>query len=363
MIALALSGGGARAIAFHLGCMRALHDRGVLHKVSVLSAVSGGSVIAGMYAYSNNSFEEFDGQVIELLKRGLQKSAFHRLFSPNLLIKVALTNMIARPAAVAAHILKLQPPFRRWASRTDALESALSDIFYDNKVYGETRRNLDIVINACELRTGTAFRFGNRRSGSWRVGEIQGNDVSIAHAVTCSAAYPMFLPAIDREYIFVKHGKTKTQRVSITDGGVYDNLGISCLEPGRDDNYSLHSYNVDYIICCNAGYGQMSGNGIPFGFYSRATAAFEAIFRKVQDGSMHRLHMHKHSGKIKGFVLPYLGQQDRSLPLFPHDLVRREDVIGYPTNFAKMPQKDIERLTARGEQLTRLLINYYCPEI
>jgi len=40
MIALALSGGGSRAIAFHLGCLRALNERGVLQKVSVISAVS-----------------------------------------------------------------------------------------------------------------------------------------------------------------------------------------------------------------------------------------------------------------------------------------------------------------------------------
>ena len=29
-VGLALSGGGARAMAFHLGCLRALHDRGIL---------------------------------------------------------------------------------------------------------------------------------------------------------------------------------------------------------------------------------------------------------------------------------------------------------------------------------------------
>jgi hypothetical protein len=33
MIGLALSGGGSRAIAFHLGCLRALQERGVLQKV------------------------------------------------------------------------------------------------------------------------------------------------------------------------------------------------------------------------------------------------------------------------------------------------------------------------------------------
>ena len=44
-IGLSLSGGGSRAIAFHLGCMRALHDLGVLNKVDVLSTVSGLSLI------------------------------------------------------------------------------------------------------------------------------------------------------------------------------------------------------------------------------------------------------------------------------------------------------------------------------
>ena len=56
LVGLALSGGGSRAIAFHLGCLRALHDAGVLKKISVVSSVSGGSVIAGMYAYRNDSF-------------------------------------------------------------------------------------------------------------------------------------------------------------------------------------------------------------------------------------------------------------------------------------------------------------------
>ncbi len=31
-IALALSGGRARTMAFHLGCLRALHDLGILQK-------------------------------------------------------------------------------------------------------------------------------------------------------------------------------------------------------------------------------------------------------------------------------------------------------------------------------------------
>ena len=69
-VGLALSGGGARAIAFHLGCFRALNDLGLLDRLQVISSVSGGSVIAALYAYSNESFSEFDARVVALLRRG-----------------------------------------------------------------------------------------------------------------------------------------------------------------------------------------------------------------------------------------------------------------------------------------------------
>src|SRR5262249_19510530 len=129
MIALALSGGGSRAIAFHLGCLRALNDRGVLARVSVISAVSGGAVIAGLFAYSKTSFDEFDGTVTNFLRAGLQRATLQHFLSPGLLARVAATNLVSRPVAAIAHIFGNTPPFRRWASRTDALEAALADHF------------------------------------------------------------------------------------------------------------------------------------------------------------------------------------------------------------------------------------------
>jgi len=51
-IGLALSGGGFRASIFHLGVIRRLEELGIMHKVSVVSAVSGGSIIAAYYAYA-----------------------------------------------------------------------------------------------------------------------------------------------------------------------------------------------------------------------------------------------------------------------------------------------------------------------
>ena len=363
VIALTLSGGGSRAIAFHLGCLRALHERDVLRNIEVISAVSGGSVIAGMYAYKNDSFDEFSRRVEELLRRGLHWSIVRNVLSPTLLLRVSVTNLISRPVALIAKLLGHQPPFRRWASRTDALERALDEILGQTDVTQVARPDLDVIFNACEMRTGTAFRFGNRHSGGRRFGEIRDNEVSVAHAIACSAAYPLFFPAFDRVYTFVKDGISQQQRVIITDGGVYDNLGITCIEPGRDESVSFHSYTAEYIICCHAGHGQFSGQKIPYGFVSRTQAAYESTFRKVQDAALHRLHVHKQDGLIKGFILPYLGQQDASLPFIPPDFVTREQVASYPTNFAAMSPNDITLISKRGEQLTRLLISTYCPDL
>ena len=80
-IGLALSGGGSRAIAFHLGCLRALHDLGILGRVKVLSTVSGGSVIGALYAATDAPFPEFEDRVRTLLLRGLFRPAVRTAFT------------------------------------------------------------------------------------------------------------------------------------------------------------------------------------------------------------------------------------------------------------------------------------------
>lgn len=53
-IGLALSGGGYRAAAFHIGTLRALHKLNVLDKVDVISSVSGGSITAAYYVLNKD---------------------------------------------------------------------------------------------------------------------------------------------------------------------------------------------------------------------------------------------------------------------------------------------------------------------
>jgi NTE family protein len=50
-IALCLSGGGYRAAIFHLGAVRWLNEIGWLPRLSMISSVSGGSILAGHLAY------------------------------------------------------------------------------------------------------------------------------------------------------------------------------------------------------------------------------------------------------------------------------------------------------------------------
>ncbi|HXA46004.1 MAG TPA: patatin-like phospholipase family protein, partial [Burkholderiaceae bacterium] len=47
-IALALSGGGVRAMVFHAGVLRLLAERGQMEAVTEVSSVSGGSLLAGI---------------------------------------------------------------------------------------------------------------------------------------------------------------------------------------------------------------------------------------------------------------------------------------------------------------------------
>jgi NTE family protein len=97
---------------------------------------------------------------------------------------------------------------------------------------------LDLVITACDLVTGGAVRFGSRTSACSRLGTII-DDVRVASAVAASAAYPVFLPALEQRYRFRDREGNDFERVLLlTDGGVYDNLGLSVLEVDRDERYT-----------------------------------------------------------------------------------------------------------------------------
>lgn len=59
----------------------------------------------------------------------------------------------------------------------------------------------------------------------------------------------------------------------------------------------------------------------------------------------------------------YLGQQDARLPFRLQDLISRERVKDYPTDFAPMSAENLEMLASRGGQLTHLIVDRYLRNI
>ena len=382
-IGLALSGGGARAMAFHLGCLRALDQLGLLDRIEVLSTVSGGSVIGVSLHAHQGDFASFEAKIRSVLAQGLVKRMCRRLLSPlglKVVLAFAAIGFVAllvatirtivsvlklvTPEALARHSerIDIRSPLHRFASRTSLLEVALDDLLFSGARLSDLRAKPHLVINASELRTGSAFRFGTKESGSWRWGKLHRNNVLVAHAVAASAAYPLFLPAFDETLTFDNKGMLRDERVILTDGGVYDNLGLGCLWPDRSPDVSLNVTPIDTIICCSAGYGLQQEPPSQF-FLARMSSVFSALFDRAQNASIHRLHEAQRSGQIKHFIFPYLGQLDKNLPDPPTNLVRREEAHSYPTNFNAMSKDWIDRLSLRGEQLTLCLARAYIPHL
>ena len=357
-IGLALSGGGFRATCFGLGCLRALNDRDLLRYVTVISGISGGSLLAALYAYGPTDFRDFEALVVDQLRRGLQQEIIARAVRPDALVR----NL--SHAARAAMIRGAGEPIARAANRTDALRDTLAArVFGDRIVNQVSHADLATVITATDLRTGNAVRFGSLRSSCSAYGSIE-EPVRVAEAVAASGAFPLLLPAVERTYTFRRHSDDPAEQhvVLLTDGGVYDNLGLSVLEPGRSAAHTAHAYDVDYIIACDAGRGRLP---LASGHFAgaRLQRSFEIVHRRAQDASRGRLHEAAAAGLIDGFIHAYLGMPDERLPIPVCDLVPADRVRNYPTNFRAISESDLHALSLRGEQLTSSLLSHYCPDL
>jgi NTE family protein len=186
--------------------------------------------------------------------------------------------------------------------------------------------------------------------------------VHIATAVAASVAFPLFPPAMRRTFTFERDCRRTRETVVMSDGGVYDNLGLSVLEPGRSPMFTPHVYDVRYLISCDAGRGELRLRS-PRLLIGRLWRSFDVVHRRAQDAGRARLHEWLAAGRIDGFVMAYLGMRDERLSVPISDLVPRESVAGYGTNFSAMEAADLERLSTRGEQLLRSLLPIHCLQL
>ena len=381
-VGLALSGGGSRAIAFHLGCLRALRDMELLEHIDTISTVSGGSVIGAMYAAHEGRFEAFEADVRRLLAQGLARGVVGRLFkSPhgwlvilNKLLQLLVGTVFGIPRMLGRGLeligarrptnARHDPPFTQRVSLTTLLAAELDERWlHGARLDAVSDRAGLLIINACDLVESSAFYLSSADSGSHRRGRLVGADLTLAEAVAASAAYPVYLAPLDRTFAFENRaGQRETHRVSLTDGGVYDNTALSPLWPGRRAGISLNVRRTSTVIACRAGYG-IQRNSVVHLWPPRMAQVLGVALNRAENASIQRLFEHKACGEFENVALAYLGQNDVELEMKPPDYVDKESVYDYPTNFSAMTPEMIDRLVRRGEQQMRLVIEQHSSHL
>jgi NTE family protein len=214
--ALCLSGGGYRAMLFHLGALWRLYQAGLLKTLQRISSVSGGSITAGVLGVKWSRLS-FDPARVELD------------FVPE--VVTPIRRLASETIDADAIILGIALPGRVGDRVADA---------YDNYLFhSATLQSLPdsprFVINATNVQSGALWRFMKPYMRDYRVGEVRAPNLPLSHAVAASSAFPPVLSPFElrlAENEFTPNSgydlqrKPYTTRVSLTDGGVYDNLGL-----------------------------------------------------------------------------------------------------------------------------------------
>ena len=216
-IGLALSGGGFRATLFHLGAMWRLNELAILSQVGMLSSVSGGSILAALLA-----------------------TRWHRLKFRNG-VAVNFIDEVAEPiwAFCSRDIDRMAVLFGLVAGAA-RLEESYERHLLGEFTLGELPDYPDFVFNAAHIETGRNCTLSRRGLHTWRLGDIEIPDLSLAKAVAASSACPPYFPPVVLDLepdAFVKtegytnlfHRDDLKRRMSLTDGGVYDNLGVHAV--------------------------------------------------------------------------------------------------------------------------------------
>ena len=238
-LGLALSGGGFRAAAFHLGTFRKLQELGLLDKVDLLSCVSGGS-IAGAFLCANWG-------------------------EPDVLDRLD-TYLRTKSIAVSSVVGGLLNPF---TSRLDELAKTYDRDLFGNATLASLKSGPRIYLNATNLATGNLFFFiagggGKEELGEHELGQTEASNIKISEAVAASSAFPpVFPPQLLGQD---KFQNDQVDYVTLTDGGVYDNLGVNPLM--RVDRNDLQ-------------YALVSDGGKPFAIVQDPTESGTVVLKEA----------------------------------------------------------------------------------
>ena len=242
--ALALSGGGYRAGAYHLGVLDILHRVGLAEQIDTLSTISGGTIAGAMYAHSrirNRPFPAFYDQLYTAMRDcNVVKTAFSQLLGDS---------TEATPSLIQA------------AADVYATDTFVGDVRFAELMNASSQPGVpnQLVFSATEFRKGRAYRFQTSAATDPVFGSLAPLDipkpvarkVRVADAIAASSCFPSgFEPFSfpDRfdwggESIAAIHdqlGATFPASLPLMDGGVFDNQGVNGIRTVyRRKNLSL----------------------------------------------------------------------------------------------------------------------------
>lgn len=218
-IALCLSGGGYRAMLFHLGTLLRLNEIGLLRKLNRISSVSGGSITAGLLGLKWTSLNWNNQGVASNFEIEIMRPI--RALAGITIDVGSVVRGAAMPGTISERIVRA---YEKHLFGIATLQALPSD-----------DQGPRFVINATNVQSGALWRFSKPFMADYLVGMVKDPTIRLSVAVAASSAFP---PVLSPTKLRLRHTDFLTDRncplqkppfttdIVLTDGGVYDNLGL-----------------------------------------------------------------------------------------------------------------------------------------
>lgn len=241
---------------FHVGTLWRLYESGLLGKLDRISSVSGGSITAAVLALNWDILNPVATPDRSRFESALVTPV--RSLAGETIDAWAVLGGIFLPGTISE---KLQASYRKHLFGNATLQD-----FPDAPRF---------VLNATNIQSCALWRFSKPYMRDYRVGEVKHPTVQVAQAVAASSAFPPVLSPmiIELDPASFTPGTGEdlqrepyTSRVVLSDGGVYDNLGLETAYKRYDTilvsdaggktqakekpkkNWVCHSYRVLNLI-------------------------------------------------------------------------------------------------------------------
>lgn len=313
-IGLALSGGGYRAAAYHIGTLRALHKLGLLDKVDVISSVSGGSIIAASYALHDGNYEGFEEKFCKKINKGvLHLAIINLIFVFGI---VCLSTWFGGVWGLLSSLIALWFVWYKVLPVSYFIAKQYDCLFFKGKMLKDMKPYPVVTINATDYPTVSQFTFSREMMYDFYYGKgaFYHEQFPVSKAVMASSCVPFaFNPIRIPKNFRTSAMKSKKQPI-LLDGGLYDNQGTHVLT----DNIS--PYKCSYIIVSDAGNCDVSDKWVfnPLITLKRTSDVFMQRIKKIQ--IQQNIYIKAHPDKRFAYAMLEWDVNDRLLQGFVDNL-------------------------------------------